>query len=349
MAAGVAATTTSSTGFNTGGAVVPPFYTDFMRENLWPSLYFRQLGTLITIPKGTGDKVKIPRWQSPLTTSRGVTTVNVSNTAIRQSVTEGDAAATHLALKGFAADFISGNIFQMIGGRSYSDKLILVTKANFIEGALESLVRELAFRLDRYTRRNITANAIQRYAKNPGGAGALAKTSDGLFGKNIARIEPFMLGGNVPAWEDQTFICITNPYAKYDIYRDTSANGFVSVYRYNNASNIFRGEVGLMYSIRFIVTTAIPIIRGGASNSKMVSAKNTGCNALVMGPDAFFSLEIEDGGVEVIHHPPGSSGAVGDPGNQIGSIVVKVWYGVLQQPSADGRVMIFGHGIGLKG
>jgi N4-gp56 family major capsid protein len=346
----VAATTQASTGFNTGGAVVPPYYTDFMRQNLWPSLYFRQLGTLITIPKGTGDKVKIPRWQSPLSTSRGVTTINGANTAIKQlpnGTGEGDTGAW--SLKGFSADFISGNIAQMIGGRSYSDKLILVTKANFVEGALESLVRELAFRLDRYTRRNITANALQKYAKNPGGSGSLAKTTDALFGKNIARIEPLMLGGNVPAWEDQTFICITNPYAKYDIYRDTSANGFVSVYRYNNVSNIFRGEVGLMYDIRLIVTTAIPIIRGGASNSKMVSAKNTGCNALVMGPDAFFSLEIEDGGVEVIHHPPGSSGSVGDPGNQIGSIVVKVWYGIMQQPSADGRVMIFGHGLGLKG
>lgn len=104
----------------------------------------------------------------------------------------------------------------------------------------------------------------------------------------------------------------------------------------------------MMYSIRFLVSTAIPIIRGGAATKKL-SAGATGCHAIVMGPDAFFSLEIEDGGVEIIHHPPGSSGSVGDPANQMGSIVVKVWYGILQQPSADGRVMIFSHGLGLKG
>jgi hypothetical protein len=56
----IAATVTSMLG-GTGGHVIPPYYADFLRENLYPSLYFRQLGTLITIPRGTGDKVKIPQ------------------------------------------------------------------------------------------------------------------------------------------------------------------------------------------------------------------------------------------------------------------------------------------------
>ena len=84
-----------------------------------------------------------------------------------------------------------------------------------------------------------------------------------------------------------------------------------------------------------------------ASVSNGMSGGTSGSNAFVFAPDAFYSIELEGGGIEVIHHPPGSGGATGDFANQKGAIAVKAWYGVTAAPSTDNRLIRFVHGIGL--
>lgn len=331
--------------------VVPPYYADFLREQLYPSLYFRQLGTLVSIPRANGEKVRIPRWQTPLLTSLGNTKISggMARTAMTAilSAAEGDIITPGI----LCAESITGNVKQWAGARRYTDKLVIITKANFLEGALESLAREMAFRIDRTTRLNLSAFGFTVAAgantKRQG-----AKTTDGLFGKNVAKIAPYMDAGNVPRWEDETFVGITNPLAQYDMYRDISATGFVSVARYGDASRIYRGEVGQMYGVRWLLSTAIPVSRGAAwgalsALSAGLSGSATGSTAYIFAPDAFYSLELEDGGVEVFHMPPGSGGSTGDPAAQVGSVSMKLWYGLTPAPKADGRLMKFGHGINL--
>ena len=345
-------------GLNTAH-VVPPYYADFLREQLYPSLYFRQLGTLVAIPRANGEKVRIPRWQTPIKNyqggtfiTSGTTTPKGAITAITEAVAEGNIITPGI----LCAESITGQVKQYAGARRYTDKLVIITKANFLEGALESLAREMAFRIDRTTRLNLSAFGFTVAAgaqkKSLG-----AKTTDGLFGKNVAKIAPYMDAGNVPRWEDETFVGITNPLAQYDMYRDISATGFVSVARYGDASRIYRGEVGQMYGVRWLLSTAIPVVRGvawGAAAGAVLSALSaglsggsTGATAYIFAPDAFYSLELEDGGVEVFHMPPGSGGSTGDPAAQVGSVSMKLWYGLTPAPKEDGRLMKFGHGINL--
>lgn len=332
-----------------GGSIIPPFYADFLRDNLYAQLYFRQLGTKVTIPRGYGDKVKIPRWQTPMHTQNGLMQIS-AGAGVSAAVTEAVAEGTLINVLAMSAEDITGVVVQFAGARGYTDKTVIVTKANFLEGALETLARESAFRFDRYTRKNISANATLRIA----GGGTKVTTGDELFGKNIARIRPFMDAANVPPWEDEHFAAIVNPLTQYDIFRDISATGFVPVSRYNNAMKIYRGEIGAMYGIRFLLSNVIPLYGGtnfgreaAASATNGISGGVTGSNAWVFGPDAFYSIELEDGGIEVIHHPPGSGGSVGDAANQRGSIAVKAWYGVVAAPAADERLMRFAHAIGL--
>lgn len=328
----------------TGGSIIPPFYSDFVRENLWPSLYMRQLGTRVTIPRNYGDKVKIPRWESPLSITRGVVGRNTSVSAIT-SQTESPVGGPGYSLRGLSANFISGQVKQFFGARGYNDKLIIVAKANYFEGALESLSRELAWAIDDYTRAQISANSTLRTA---GSTANKAATSDGLFGKNIAKIAPYMDANNVPRWPDGSFVGVFHPLSQYDVFRDPSATGFVSVARYNDARMIYRGEVGEMYGIRMLLTNSLPKIFGSAANSATygISGGATGSNGYVFAPDAFYALDLEGGGLEVIHHPLGSAGT-NDPANQAGSIAVKVFYGVASAPQADHRLVRFAHGISL--
>lgn len=327
--------------------VVPPYYADFLREQLYPSLYFRQLGTLVTIPRANGEKVRIPRWQTPIKTTSGNTVLSTGAgkgalTAITEDVSEGTIITPGI----LCAESITGAVKQFAGARRYTDKLVIITKANFLEGALESLAREMAFRIDRFTRKNISANSFLVKAAGATKVG----TAQGLFGKEVARMAPYLDAANVPRWEDETFVAVGNPLLQYDLYRDISATGFVSVARYGDASRIYRGEVGQMYGIRWLLSTAVNVTRGAtgsASATTGLSGSTTGTNSYVFAPDAFYSLELEDGGVEVFHMPPGSGGSVGDPAAQIGSVSMKLWYGVTPAPSTDSRLMRFAHGINL--
>jgi N4-gp56 family major capsid protein len=336
------------------GHVIPPFYSDFLRDNLYPNLYLRQFGTKVTIPRGFGDKVKIPRWSTPVKSPGGVAGLCGVITAICAGPAEGGPSS----LFGLSAQDITGDVRQFVGARGYTDKLIIVTKANFLEGALESLARELAFKFDLQTRGDVSANSTLDYIDlAPTAAGKVASTGT-VIGKNVANIRPKLDSYNVPPWDDEQFVAVGHPVIQRDLFTDISSTGFVSVARYNDAQRIYRGEIGNMYGIRFVLSNAMPLYGGpggvfssvlatsGTTGSFGISGGATGGNLWVIAPDAYYSLELEDGGVEVIHHPPGSAGTA-DAGNQQGSIAVKAFYGACPAPAADKRLWRFAHGVSL--
>lgn len=329
-----------------GSKFIPNYWADFLRANLFPTLHFRQLGTKVTIPRAMGDSVKIPRWKSPLKTTASKSVLTGVMTAVEQAA-QFSAAATVFA--NLSAEYISGSVQQFRGARGYNDKLVIVSYADFMEGALDSLQRELGYRIDRYTRNSLSAN-VGRVLQV---GGSKVATNSGLRGKELAKIAPYMDAANVPRWEDDTHVAIVHPLAQYDLFSDISSSGWISVAQYGDPDRIYRGEVGQMYGVRFLLSNAMPILFGTANltgvtnTSTGLSGSATGSNLYVFAPDAFYSLELEDGGVEVIHHPLGSGGATGDPTNNLGSIGVKVFYGVLPAPSADHRLMRMAHGFGL--
>jgi N4-gp56 family major capsid protein len=319
-----------------------------MRENLYGNLYWRQLGTLVTIPRGHGTKAKISRWDTPVTITNGALGIDGGVSAVSKH-----AEGTAITLKGLCAEDITGEVTGWAGGRGYTDKMIIVSMANFMEGALESLSRELAFRLDTYVRTKVSANAFTQYASDAAGSAPTddkVPTANVLYGKNMARIRPLMGANGVPTWDDGTYVGMAHELAAHDMLTDISASGFLSVARYNHARMIYRGEMGEFYGVRWLFSNgSVSRIYGAAGTTATygISAGASGSNAYVVGPDAFYNLELETGGVEVIHQPLGSGGAPSDPAAQLGSISVKIYYGTLPAPSGDKRIMRFVHGTSL--
>lgn len=344
--------TSVSAGAVSGRHLSPPYYADFMISRLYGHMYNRQLGTLITIPRGRGEKVKISRWQSPVVTVNGQ--MQVTSTSAVGFLTEGT-SPTNVPL---SSESITGQVTAFGGARGYTDKLVIVSMADFVEGALESLSRELAFKIDRYIRAKISATAFTVYAVGPTGTKPTANKVPGanvLFGKNVARIKPLMAANGSPAWDDGTFVGTAHDLAQFDMMVDSSASGFISTARYNNARQIFRGEIGEFYGVRWLLSNASnQRIYGTAANSATfgLSPAVSGSNAFIFSPDAFYNLELETGGVEVVHQTLGSAGTA-DQLAQRGSIGVKVNFGVLPGPGEGGgvttnrRLMRLVHGISL--
>ena len=336
----------------TGGSLQPPYYADFMRENLYGSLFWRQLGTLVTIPKGHGTKAKISKWDTPVVI--GAESAGQAGQLVIQglSAISQHAEGTVIETFGLCASDITGQVTGWAGARGYTSKMVIVSMANVMEGFLESLSREMAFRLDRYARTKVSGNALVAYAVNAAKTAPTANkvpTANALFGKNVARIRPLMGANGVPKWDDGTYVGMAHDLAAYDMFTDSSSTGFVSVARYNDARMIYRGEIGEFYGVRWLLSNgSVKRIMGTAGNTGTygVSAGASGSNAYIFGPDAFYNLELESAGVQVTHQPLGSAG-VNDPVAQIGSVGVECYYGIIAAPAAERRVMRFVHGISL--
>lgn len=331
-----------------GSNMVPFYWADFLRDNLFPHMYFRQLGTKVTIPQGYGNTVKIPRWKTAVrqkATRYGETALSSYSGAAVAAMTEGSGTANSGLL---SPESLSGFVTGWTGHFTYSDRVALVSHTDFVKGAVRELGKQLAITLDEYTRGKISGNAFTRTTSGQIGT-AKTRSSEGLQGKYVALICPTMEAYNVPAWEDETFVGIINPLAKYDIFRDVSSNGFVETHRYGDPSMVYRGEIGQLFGVRFLSTTQAPKVVGTDANSASVgiSPGVTGAYAWIFAPDAFYAAEQAKGGFEVIHHPPGSGGATGDPTNQIGSVGVKAYYGAIPNDADDKRLMLLSHGLGL--
>jgi N4-gp56 family major capsid protein len=327
--------------------MLPPFYADFLRENLYTSLYWRQLGTLVTIPKGHGTKARISNW-SPTILPRSAGMSATALTAI-SSWPEGTIAVT----KEISAASITGYITSYEGAVGYTQKNLMVSMANVTEGALETLGRELAWRIDSYHRRQCSGNAWSVQALCAVGtgaapaAGALTQMCR-LHSKTLAMVGPKFGTLGVPRWADGTYVGIAHEVAQYDMMMDTSAHGYVPIARYNDARKIYRGEIGEFYGVRWLLSPT-SVLRhmgvGSLSATTGISAGVTGSNAFVFSPDSFYCLELENGGVEVINQPLGSAG-IADP--KLGSIGVNVYFGTIPTPSADKRMMKLNHACSLN-
>lgn len=317
--------------------LAPIYYADFLRENLYANLFFRQFGTEISIPRGYTGKIYIPRWQTPIETSGGTAALVATLTATG-ILTEGTPQVSSTTL-GVAS--LTGTLTGWGGARRYTDDLILMSYIDWTEAAVESLARELAFRFDDYTRKKISAS----YLTMPAGVSKV-QTSGYLRGKVLAGLPPKLDARAVPRWSDGTFVLVTHPFAAYDIYSDISATGWVSVKRYHDPSEIYKGEIGQMYGVRIVLTSAMQKKIGVKTNSGDtvpsaylgMCATVSGWNALLLGDNPYYTLQYEGAGLEIIHHPLGSSGSRQDPINQIGSIGVKTKFGVCKHLLADYKV-----------
>jgi N4-gp56 family major capsid protein len=310
---------------------------------------FRPLGSLITIPKGNGIKARIPNWTTAVKLSNGVALLSAGTQNSVVQLTE----ATAITPGTLSAASITGQVSAFGDAKAYTDKLVMTSMASFTEAALKEMAHVLALRIDGATRRMISGGAYKVQADfSPTSATTANKVRGAavLFGKNVAKLKPIMASHMLPQWEDGSYVGVAHPLAQFDMMRDISASGFISIARYNHAVKLFRGEIGELYGVRWLLSNSVPrfLEDGSTSAATGLSGTVSGANAYVFSPNSFYNLELATGGVEVIHQPLGSGGATGDPVGQIGSVGCKVYFGVIPTPSAERRIVRFVHNVTLR-
>jgi N4-gp56 family major capsid protein len=134
----------------------------------------------------------------------------------------------------------------------------------------------------------------------------------------ILRAATYLEVQNAEPFEDG-FVAIIHPNVKFDVMNDPN---FISIVQYKNPERIFRGEIGTVGNVRFVVSTNAKIFEGaGAEGIDVYST-------LVLGKEAYKTLEIEGQGMKTIVKPLGSAGS-SDPLDQIATQGWKTTHGVV--------------------
>ncbi len=108
---------------------------------------------------------------------------------------------------------------------------------------------------------------------------------------------------------DGDYVAIIHPDVAYDLMNDTAWEA-LNTY---NPKNVFAGEIGRLYGVRFVESSDAKIFEKAGANSIDVYS------TLFLGADAYGTTEIEGGGLEMIIKPKGSAGTA-DPLNQRSSM-----------------------------
>ena len=175
----------------------------------------------------------------------------------------------------------------------------------------------------------LTANDIKWVSETLAGSSAMKFYPEGTGSRNI---------GTSPIRATYYGVCHT------DCSEDMRAvTGFIPAENYAGYTETLPGEIGITGAIRWIETETAPVssgtgtdtatTKGGASATDLYSLFVYGREAVgTVGLGDTWGTEIWTGQhapppspIEIIHHPPGSSG-VADPYNEMGSIANKFWW-----------------------
>ncbi len=122
-----------------------------------------------------------------------------------------------------------------------------------------------------------------------------------------------------------SYVAIIHPNVKYDIMR---SEGFINVVKYQAAERIFKGEIGMIGNIRFVVSTFAKVFSdSGAYKSGSSGPKYDVYSTLVLGKDAYKVVEIEGEGMKTIVKGLGSGGT-SDPLDQRATQGWKTTHGI---------------------
>lgn len=124
---------------------------------------------------------------------------------------------------------------------------------------------------------------------------------------------------------NESYVAIIHPNCKYDVINDPK---FISIVQYSAATRIFKGEIGMIGNVRFVVSTFAKVWKNaGANKSGNSGPKFDVYSTLVLGKDAYKTVEIEGEGMHTIIKPHGSGGT-SDPLNQRATQGWKTTHGI---------------------
>ena len=262
------------------------YYSDYLIDNAIPKLVHDQFGQKHPIPKNGGKTIEFRKY-SPL--PKLTTPISEGVTPDGQNLTMSVVTAT---------------VAQYGGYITLSDVLLLTAIDNNLVQATKLLGAQAGATLDTIVREVLNGGTNVIFA---GGKSAREDldASSLLMVDDIKKAVRLLKTQNAEQISG-SWVSIIHPDVSYDLTNDPA---WKDVKNYSDPSDIYEGEIGKLYGVRFVETTEAKIWAGAGAGSRAVYS------TLILGDNAYGTTEITGGGLQHIVKQLGSAGT-GDPLDQ---------------------------------
>ena len=266
------------------------YYSDYLIDNAIPKLVHDQFGQKHPIPKNGGKTIEFRKYsQLPKLT-----------TPISEGVTP-DGQSLNMTT-------IEATVAQYGGYITLSDVLLLTAIDNNLVQATKLLGAQAGATLDTITREVLNGGTNVIFSGGKSARSSLDATS--LLTVDDVKKAVRLLKTQNAEKINGSWVGIIHPDIAYDLTNDPA---WKDVKTYSDPDDIYEGEIGKLYGVRFVETTEAKIFEG--EDEEKGAGGRAVYSTLILGDNAYGVTEITGGGLEHIVKQLGSAGT-GDPLNQ---------------------------------
>lgn len=272
------------------------YYDKKLLARLLPAFVHTQFGQKRPIPKNGGKTVDF----------RKMSGLSAATTPLTEGVTPSGNAITMTN--------ITASISQYGDFVEYSDLVDMTAIDPILDELADVLGEQAANTLDQIVRDILVAGTSVQYAAGRASRVTVA-AGDNMTVAEIRKAVRTLKRNNAKPLEGGDFVAIVEPGATYDLQSDTK---WEAASQYAGSKQIFSGEIGRLYGVRFVETSNAKKFTGAGAGAIDVVA------TIVLGANAYGLIDVAgSGNVQNIVKPLGSSGT-SDALNQRGSSGWKV-------------------------
>lgn len=263
------------------------FYDKALLKFAKPNLVHDQFAQKRNIPKNGGKTIEFRRY-SQLPKALTPLTEGVTPTGQNLNVTT-----------------VPATVAQYGGYITLSDVLLLTAIDNNLMEAIELLGDQAGRTLDTITREVLVSGTNVLYAGGTVNARTGLTSAMKLTVMDIKKaVRELKIG--LAKKINGSYVAIIHPDCVFDLENDDE---WINASQYAGSTQIFEGEIGKLYGVRFVESTEAKIwAKAGASDISVYAT-------LVMGANAYGTTAVEGGGLQSIVKQLGSGGTA-DPLNQ---------------------------------
>lgn len=268
------------------------FYERNLLERLLPDLVYSKYGQKKPMPKNEGDNINFRRFNSLAATT----------TPLVEGVTP-DGNTLNIST-------VTAKVDQYGDYITISDKIRTAGIDPVVTEATDVLGEQAGLSIDTIVRDIVTAGTNVQYAGGVANRAAVAATNK-LSAAEVLKARRTLKKNNVKPMDGKYYVGIIGPETEFDLLNDPL---FVEVSKYSAATQIFDGEIGRIYGVRFVTTSNTKKFAGAGASSIDVHA------TMIIGKDAYGVVDISGSSKpQVIVKDLGSAGTA-DPLDQRGSV-----------------------------
>ncbi len=263
------------------------YYDRTLLERALPVLLHAQFAQQRPIGAASGKTIEFRRFSA----------LPVSTTPITEGVTPAGNSLTATAVTASVnqyGDYIEG-----------SDILDLTAIDPILQETAQLLGEQAGYSVDVIIRDILAAGTGVQYANNRASRATVA-AGDVLNVAEIRKAVRTLKKNRARPLQGGDYVALVSPSATYDIQSDTR---WEAAAQYAGSQQIFSGEIGRLYGVRFVETTETKVFAGAGAAGVDVHA------TLVLGANAYGLIPLSGQTLEFIFKSVGSSGTA-DPLNQ---------------------------------